>query len=198
VLTGPVPFCTIATPAGRRSLNAADLASGGRARMSVLQLKLGYTGPERKPARDLPSLSKDLEMRKRRWAGCFGLLCLAILLPACAGGEGVRTAPAQPTATQESTAGPESEIVFSDTGTARLFIPSLNGNQIEIRIAKPEGDGPFPALIGVAGADQSFAYQTGMITKLQEMGIVAVDFAPQGRDAAKGRIITTGRCIRMT
>ena len=129
-------------------------------------------------------------MRKRQWAGCSGLLCLTILLAGCAGassGEMI-TAPAQPTATPEATAEPEAEsnIVFSDTGTALLAIPSLNGNHIQIRIVKPEGDGPFPALIGVAGGDQSFAYKTDIASKLQEMGIVAVDFAPQGRGGSEG------------
>lgn len=55
-----------------------------------------------------------------------------------------------------------------------MSIPSLNGNQIEMRITKPEGDGPFPALIGVAGGDQSFAYMLDVTGALREMGIVAV------------------------
>jgi hypothetical protein len=125
-------------------------------------------------------------MRKRQWVGCFGLLCLVIFLSACAGGEDVSAAAAQPAVTPQSTAEPEAEIVFPAAEPARLFIPSLNGNQIEIRITKPEGDGPFPALIGVAGGDQSFAYQTGMANELREMGIVAVDFAPQGRRRSEG------------
>jgi hypothetical protein len=90
------------------------------------------------------------------------------------------------TAAAQSTAEPESEISFSDTGTALLSIPSLNGNQIEIRITKPEGDGPFPALIGVAGGNGYFVYKTDFVSALQEMGIVAVDFAPQGRGGSEG------------
>jgi hypothetical protein len=105
-----------------------------------------------------------IEMKKRRWAGCLGLLCLYILLSGCVGGEEV-------TAAAQSTAEPESEISFSDTGTALLSIPSLNGNQIEIRITKPEGDGPFPALIGVAGGNGYFVYKTDFVSALQEMGI---------------------------
>lgn len=127
-------------------------------------------------------------MRNRQWAGCSGLLFLYIFLSACAGSGDMSTATAQPPVTPESTAEPETEsnIVFPDTGTALLSIPSLNGNQIEIRITKPEGDGPFPALIGVAGGDQSFAYKTAITRELQEMGIVAVDFAPQGRAGSEG------------
>jgi hypothetical protein len=116
------------------------------------------------------------------------LLCLSIFLflSACAGGKEVSTAAPQPTITPQSTAEPESEIVFPDSGTALLSIPSLNGNQIGVRITKPEGGGPFPALIGVAGGDQSYAYKTDIASELQEMGIVAVDFAPQGRAGSKG------------
>jgi hypothetical protein len=135
---------------------------------------------------DFLSLSKELEMRKRQWVGYLGLLCLSIFLPACAGGGDVSTSAAQSTVTPQSAADPEAEIDFSAAEPARLFIPSLNGNQIEIRIAKPEGDGPFPALIGVAGADGYFVYQTGMIEELQALGIVAVDFAPQGRRRSEG------------
>ena len=125
-------------------------------------------------------------MRKRQWAGCSGLLCLVIFLSACAGVEDVSTPTAQPTATQEPTVEPEPDIIFPDSGTALLSIPSLNGNQIEIRITKPEGDGPFPALIGVAGGDGYFAYTPDMTGGLLEMGIVAVDFAPQGRGGSEG------------
>jgi dienelactone hydrolase len=125
-------------------------------------------------------------MRKRQWAGPLGLLCLIILLPACGGGEDGSTATAQPTVTPQSTAVPESEAGFPATGTTLLSIPSLNGNQIEVRITKPEGDGPFPALIGVAGGNDYFAYKPAMAGELQAMGIVAVDFAPQGRAGSEG------------
>jgi dienelactone hydrolase len=126
-------------------------------------------------------------MKKRQWAVLPGLSCLFILLSACAGDKEVSTAAPQPTITPQSTVEPESEIVFSAGGTARLSIPSLNGNQIRVQITKPEGDGPFPALIGVAGGNGYFAYGPVMTSGLQEMGIVAVDFAPQGRGGSEGQ-----------
>jgi alpha-beta hydrolase superfamily lysophospholipase len=126
-------------------------------------------------------------MKEHRRAVFPGLLCLFILLSACAGGKEVSTAAPQPTIPPQSTAEPESELAFSDSGTALLSIPSLNGNQIQVRITKPEGDGPFPALIGVAGGNGYFANTPVMTSGLQEMGIVAVDFAPQGRGGSEGQ-----------
>jgi hypothetical protein len=79
------------------------------------------------------------------------------------------------------------EIQFSSSGTALLSIPSLNGNKIAIRIKKPEGDGPFPVLIGVAGGDSMYAFNSEFATSLHEMGIVTVDFAPQGRGDSEGQ-----------
>lgn len=140
-------------------------------------------------------------MRKRQWIGLSAVLSLCLFLSACAGGEEVPTATSEPTTMSQPTTAPEptvapqptdepqpeSEIVFPESGTALLSIPSLNGNQIEIRITKPEGDGPFPALIGVAGGDGSFAFQSDIIADgLKEMGIVAVDFAPEGRLGSEG------------
>jgi hypothetical protein len=78
------------------------------------------------------------------------------------------------------------EIQFSSSGTALLSIPSLNGNKIAIRIKKPEGDGPFPVLIGVAGGDGMYAFRSELPTSLLEKGIMTVDFAPQGRGESEG------------
>jgi hypothetical protein len=80
----------------------------------------------------------------------------------------------------------QNEIQFSPSGTASLSIPSLNGNKIAIRIKKPEGDGPFPVLIGVAGGDEVYAFQSPLSIGLLEKGIMAVDFAPQGRAESEG------------
>jgi hypothetical protein len=134
----------------------------------------------RQPVHELHALSKDLEMTERQWVGYLGLLCLYLFISGCTGGEEVTAVTAQPTAE------PETEISFPDSGPALLSIPSLNGNQIQVRITKPEGDGPFPALIGVAGGNDYFAYKAEMTSGLQEMGIVAVDFAPQGRGGSEG------------
>ncbi|MBN1120328.1 MAG: hypothetical protein JXJ17_04570 [Anaerolineae bacterium] len=140
-------------------------------------------------------------MRKRQWIVLSGFLCLCLFLSACAGGEEVPTATSEPTKTSEPTdepnptatlqptdePQPESEIEFPESGTALLSIPALDGNQIEIRITKPEGDGPFPALIGVAGGDGSFAFYSNIMADgLKGMGIVAVDFAPEGRLNSEG------------
>ncbi len=81
----------------------------------------------------------------------------------------------------------QSEVDFPPSGTAFLSIPSLNGKQIAIRITKPDGDGPFPVLIGVAGGDDTFAFKSKLSTDLHEMGIVTVDFAPQGRGDSEGQ-----------
>ena len=53
----------------------------------------------------------------------------------------------------------QTEIPFPSSGTALFSIPSLNGNRIGTRIMKPEGDGPFPVLVGVAGGDGTYAFQ---------------------------------------
>jgi len=89
-----------------------------------------------------------------------------------------------------STVAPQPEVDFLSSGTALLSIPSLNGNQIAIRIVKPDGDGPFPVLIGVAGGDGMFAFGSELSelpTSLHEMGIMTVDFAPQGRGDSEGQ-----------
>ena len=52
---------------------------------------------------------------------------------------------------------------------------------------KPDGDGPFPVLIGVAGADGMYAFNSEFATSLHEMGIMTVDFAPQGRGDSEGQ-----------
>ncbi len=85
-----------------------------------------------------------------------------------------------------SAAPPMPEARFSPRGTALLSIPSLNGNQIAIRIRKPAGDGPFPALIGIAGGDGQYAFRSDLSTDLLNMGIAIIDFAPQGRGESEG------------
>jgi hypothetical protein len=102
------------------------------------------------------------------------LLLLLLIFTAC-----TSNPKATPTVEQQ-------EIRFSSSGTASLSIPSLNGNKIGIRIKKPEGDGPFPVLIGVAGGDGMYAFQSELPTRLLEKGIMAVDFAPQGRGDSEG------------
>jgi hypothetical protein len=87
---------------------------------------------------------------------------------------------------QVSTDAPQPEIEFLADGTASLSVPSLNGNHVAIRITKPDGDGPFPVLIGVAGGDGMYVFRSGLQSKLIERGIVTVDFAPQGRDESEG------------
>ena len=89
-------------------------------------------------------------------------------------------------AQEAATVAPQPEIQFLQSGTALLSIPSLNGNLIAIRMMKPDGDGPFPVLIGVAGGDGSFAFRPGLSEKLHEVGIMTVDFAPQGRGESEG------------
>ena len=102
------------------------------------------------------------------------LLLLLLFFTACTSNQ-----KATPTVEQQG-------IQFSSSGTASLSIPSLNGNKIAIRIKKPEGDGPFPVLIGVAGGDGMYAFQSELPTHLLEKGIMTVDFAPQGRGASEG------------
>jgi len=104
----------------------------------------------------------------------FCILLLLLIFTACTSNQ-----KATPTVEQE-------EIQFSSSGTALLSIPSLNGNKIAIRIKKPEGDGPFPVLIGVAGGDGMYAFQSELPTSLLEKGIMTVDFAPQGRGESEG------------
>jgi hypothetical protein len=101
-------------------------------------------------------------------------LLLLLIFTAC-----ISNPKATPTVEQE-------EIQFSSSGTASLSIPSLNGNKIAIRIKKPEGDGPFPVLIGVAGGDGMYAFQSALPTRLLERGIMTVDFASQGRGESEG------------
>jgi hypothetical protein len=81
---------------------------------------------------------------------------------------------------------PQPEVDFLPSGTAFLSIPSLNGNKISIRIQKPEGDGPSPVLIGVAGGDGMYAFRPELPTSLRKKGIMVVYFAPQGRDTSEG------------
>ena len=114
-------------------------------------------------------------MRRHQLAKLSRVLFLCLIVSACTNIREANTDSLQP------------EVEFSSDGTASLFIPSLNGNQVAIRITKPDGDGPFPTLIGVAGADGIYAFNTGLSTNLHEMGIVMVDFAPQGRGESEGQ-----------
>ncbi len=51
---------------------------------------------------------------------------------------------------------------------------------------KPTGDGPFPVLIGIAGTGGIYAFDDEFADDLNALGIVAVDFAVQGRGASEG------------
>ena len=113
-------------------------------------------------------------MRKLRLLEISRVLLLCMMISAC-------------TNTQKTGADAlPPEVDFTSDGTALFSIPSLNGNQIAVRIMKPDGDGPFPTLIGVAGADGTYAFFPELSTGLREMGIMMVDFAPQGRGASEG------------
>lgn len=85
-----------------------------------------------------------------------------------------------------NTATPPPTVDFLPSGIAFLSIPSLNGNQVALRIQKPAGGGPFPVLIGVAGGDGLYAFRPELATSLREKGIMVVDFAPQGRGESEG------------
>ena len=112
-------------------------------------------------------------MKKHR-IGITIFIFWCMIFSACANSQGI------------STTAPQPEIEFSPSGMAYLPISSLNGNKITIRIQKPEGNGPFPVLIGVAGGDGMYAFQSELPTRLFEKGIMTVDFAPQGRDTSEG------------
>jgi len=105
----------------------------------------------------------------------MGRLSLCPVFSDCTNNQEIGTVASQP------------EIKFLSNGTASLFVPSLNGKKIAVRITKPDGDGPFPVLIGVAGADGMYAFNSDLSTSLHEMGIVRVDFAPQGRGDSEGQ-----------
>jgi hypothetical protein len=113
-------------------------------------------------------------MRRHRLREFLGVLAVCLSVSLCTQSQGVRPGTPQP------------EVRFLSSGMALLSIPSLNGNHIAIRIMKPEGDGPFPVLIGVAGGDGMFAFGSALPTMLHERGIMTVDFAPQGRGESEG------------
>ncbi|MBN1995735.1 MAG: hypothetical protein JW953_23815 [Anaerolineae bacterium] len=117
-----------------------------------------------------PELVKIMH-RSRRYVS---FLLLWLIFTACAGNP-------QATPTVEP-----QKIQFSSGGVASLSIPSLNGNKIAMRVQKPAGDGPFPVLIGVAGGDGMYAFQSALPARLLEKGIITVDFAPQGRGESEG------------
>jgi hypothetical protein len=111
---------------------------------------------------------------KQNSSRCASILLLLLIFTACTGNR------------KDTPAVEQEEIQFSSGGTALLSIHSLNGNKIAIRIKKPEGDGPFPVLIGIAGGDGMYAFQSELPTSLLEKGIMTVDFAPQGRGESEG------------
>jgi hypothetical protein len=79
------------------------------------------------------------------------------------------------------------QIELEDTIT-HIKIPSLNGNLISVCIYKPDTEGPYPALIGISGGDGSNIFQHMPFIKegVLGMGLLAVDFAPQGRSVSEG------------
>jgi hypothetical protein len=99
---------------------------------------------------------------------------LLIIFAACTNGQGIDAVTSQP------------EVDFLPGGTAFFAIPSLNGKKISIRIQKPEGNSPFPVIVGVAGGDGLYAFHPELSTSLLERGIMVVDFAPQGRGESEG------------
>ncbi len=105
------------------------------------------------------------------------LILMAVTLLVVPGCTTARDAPELPVA---------EETRFLTFGTALTTIPSANGNRLEVRIANPEGDGPFPVLIGVAGGDGWLAFRSGLTEALRKRGIIAVDFSPQGRGQSEG------------
>jgi hypothetical protein len=119
--------------------------------------------------------AKGLKVKRQRLVELLGVLSLCVIFSACTNSQ------------ETSTVAPQPEIEFLSNGTALLSIPSLNGNQIAIRMIKPDGDGPFPVLIGVAGADGMHAFHSEFAASLHEMGIMTVDFAPQGRGESEGQ-----------
>jgi hypothetical protein len=123
-------------------------------------------------------------MKKELLAVLLGILSVCMVSSACTNGQEASTLSPQ---SETATPAPQPDIDFQPDGTASVSIPSLNGNQIAIRIIKPEGNGPFPVLIGVAGGDGQHLFSAGLGPEVQEMGIVAVDFAPQGRGASEGQ-----------
>ena len=123
-------------------------------------------------------------MRRYHLAVLLGILPLCMVFSACTNSHEASTLTPQP---EIATPIPQPDLEFQPDGTASLSIPSLNGNQIAIRIIKPEGNGPFPVLIGVAGGDGQHLFSAGLGPEIQEMGIVAVDFAPQRRGASEGQ-----------
>jgi hypothetical protein len=115
-------------------------------------------------------------MNRRELISVLVVLCFCLVSSACRNNQ------------QSDIATPYPEIEFLPNGTSSLAIPSLNGNQISLHIVKPDGDGPFPVLIGIAGGDGMYAfYQLELPERLRQSGIVTVDFAPQGRGISQGQ-----------
>lgn len=84
----------------------------------------------------------------------------------------------------------EKVALLSESIAARsenLMIPSATGALFPIRMAKPEGTGPFPVVIGCAMGDGYFAFDMpGAVREINDLGVIAVDFAPQGRVTRNG------------
>lgn len=123
-------------------------------------------------------------MKRHSLAILLGMFPLCMIFSACTNNHEASIVTPQP---EIATPIPPPDLVFQPDGTASLSIPSVNGNQIAIRIIKPEGNGPFPVLIGIAGGDGQHLFSAGLGPEIQELGIVAVDFAPQGRGASEGQ-----------
>ncbi len=119
-------------------------------------------------------------MRKQQFKVIMPFLVLGLILSACA-------------KNQQITTTPQPEIEFQADGSASLFVPSLNGNLLSVRMTKPPGDGPFPVLIGVPGTGGIYAFDSEFTHDLIALGIVAVDFAVQGRGESEGQDDHYGR-----
>lgn len=50
-----------------------------------------------------------------------------------------------------------------DSSRGAMMFPAADGEEIQIGITKPKGEGPFPLIIGVAGGDSSFAFDGSQI-----------------------------------
>ncbi len=113
-------------------------------------------------------------MRKRQCKLIFRLLAFGLIFSACA-------------KNQQIAPSPQAEIEYQSDGSASLFVPSLNGNLLSVRLMKPPGDGPFPVLIGIPGTGGIYAFDRGFAGDLNDLGIMAVDFAVQGRGESDGQ-----------
>ena len=119
-------------------------------------------------------------MSKQECKQIFRFFVFSLILSACVKNQQITT-PRQP------------EIDFQSDGSASLFVPSLNGNLLSVRMVKPQGDGPFPVLIGIPGTGGIYAFESEFAEGLNDLGIMAVDFAVQGRGESEGQDDHYGR-----